>query len=263
MDENMRESSDVAQPAVGVAGVAGNGKRDGAQPADAAGPEAAQRVADAAGPEVAQRVGAGGTAGAAQSAASGKRGQEPNAQPKRARRAWPIVVGVLAVVLVAAGAGFWVWHEQPGFCNAVCHDPMDGYVEGYFGDESLLAHAHQQENVACLDCHEATLDDQITEGIAWVQGDFATDEAGRIVGTGVAFDRATCAKPGCHDFEEVLAKTADWGGEAGVNPHSSHQGEAIDCSHCHVAHGASNMYCNTCHDYEVPVGWGAPGSVNR
>ena len=44
---------------------------------------------------------------------------------RRRGRRWPIVVGVVAVVLVAAGAGFWVWHEQPGFCNAICHDPMD------------------------------------------------------------------------------------------------------------------------------------------
>ncbi|WP_290994685.1 FMN-binding protein [Gordonibacter sp.] len=34
--------------------------------------------------------------------------------PKRSKR-WPLVVGVVVVVLVAAGAGFWVWHEQPSF----------------------------------------------------------------------------------------------------------------------------------------------------
>ena len=28
----------------------------------------------------------------------------------------------------------------------------------------------------------------------------------------------------------------DWGGQAGVNPHASHQGEAIDCSNCHGVH---------------------------
>ena len=36
-----------------------------------------------------------------------------------------IVVGVIVAVIVVAGAGFWVWHEQPSFCNAICHSPMD------------------------------------------------------------------------------------------------------------------------------------------
>lgn len=32
---------------------------------------------------------------------------------KKGKKKWPVVVGVVAVVIVAAGAGFWVWHEQP------------------------------------------------------------------------------------------------------------------------------------------------------
>ena len=39
-----------------------------------------------------------------------------------------IVAGTVAVVLVLAGAGFWVWHEQPSFCNAICHSPMDRHA---------------------------------------------------------------------------------------------------------------------------------------
>ena len=35
--------------------------------------------------------------------------------PKRkAKRGW-IVGGVIAAVIVVAGAGFWVWHETPSF----------------------------------------------------------------------------------------------------------------------------------------------------
>ena len=56
--------------------------------------------------------------------------EESKPSGKRRGRRWPIVVGVIAAVVVAAGAGFWVWHEQPSFCNAVCHDPMDAYVDG-------------------------------------------------------------------------------------------------------------------------------------
>ena len=158
---------------------------------------------------------------------------------RRRGRRWPIVVGVVAVVLVAAGAGFWVWHEQPGFCNAICHDPMDAYVEGYYEDATLMANAHARADVTCLQCHEAKIEEQVTEGLAWVRGDFATDESGHLTVQGVTADK-------------------NWGGEAGVNPHASHQGEAIDCSNCHGAHGASYMYCNTCHDYDVPAGWESP-----
>ena len=50
---------------------------------------------------------------------------------KKGKKKWPVVVGVVAVVIVAAGAGFWVWHEQPSFCAAICHTPMDAYLETY------------------------------------------------------------------------------------------------------------------------------------
>ena len=49
--------------------------------------------------------------------------------PKRpVQKKW-IVLGVVVAVIVVAGAGFWAWHNTPGFCNAFCHSPMDAYVE--------------------------------------------------------------------------------------------------------------------------------------
>ena len=48
--------------------------------------------------------------------------------PKRAHRG-AIVGGVVAVVVVVAAIGAFVWHEQPSFCNAICHTPMDGYLK--------------------------------------------------------------------------------------------------------------------------------------
>lgn len=177
---------------------------------------------------------------------------------KRARRKWPIAVGVVAAVLVAAGAGFWAWHEQPSFCNAVCHEPMDAYVEGYCNDASQMAYTHQMAGATCLQCHEPKIDEQIGEALVWVRGDFTMGEDGKLSTVGVRSDVKMCAGAGCHDFDEVAAATEDWGGKAGVNPHDSHQGYALDCSSCHTAHGQSYMYCNTCHDYEVPDGWAVP-----
>ena len=184
-------------------------------------------------------------------------------EPRAARRhrRGPIAAAVVAAIVVVAGAGLWVWHEQPSFCNAVCHNPMDAYVEGYYGATETVAYAHQVEGVTCLQCHEAKLDDQIHEALAWASGDFATDEDGFITRVGVRSDEAMCATAGCHDFDEVVAATADWGGEPGVNPHDSHQGRAIDCSNCHGVHQESVMYCNTCHDYEVPEGWLEPAKA--
>ena len=168
-------------------------------------------------------------------------GDDPGATKRRKGRKWPIAVAVAAVVAVVAGA--------------VCHDPMDNYVNGYFNDAALLANAHAREGATCLECHEAKIDDQVREGLAWVSGDYETDETGDIVARGVTADKKMCAAAGCHDWEDVVATTRDWGGEAGVNPHRSHQGEAIDCSNCHGVHESSRMYCNACHDYEVPDGW--------
>lgn len=179
---------------------------------------------------------------------------------KRATRGkrWPLVVGVIAVVLVAAGAGFWVWHEQPSFCNAICHEPMDAYVEGYYHDETLMANFHERANVTCLECHEAKIDEQVAEGLSWVRGDYVMGEDGMLATVGVTADAKMCAKSGCHDLDQMISATENWGGEEGVNPHQSHQGVAIDCSNCHGVHGASYMYCNTCHDYELPAGWENP-----
>lgn len=55
-----------------------------------------------------------------------------------------LIVTVVAIVVIAlAGAGFWVWHQQPSFCNAICHRPMDRYVETYeSGNSSMLSAVH-------------------------------------------------------------------------------------------------------------------------
>ena len=101
---------------------------------------------------------------------------------------------------------------------------MDAYVEGYYGDESLEAHAHQMAGTTCLECHEAKIDEQVHEAMVWVSGDFATDDAACSRTSACVPDAKMCATSGCHDYNDVIAATENWGGREGVNPHDSHQG---------------------------------------
>ena len=231
-------------------------RREGLEPSEASAAESA--VAE----------GGAAEASAAKTGAS-KAGAAKGASAKS--RKGLIVGGVLAVVLLCTVGGLLVWHEQPSFCNAICHSPMDAYVEGYLGksttdqsDQSdqdgmaAGAQIHQRANVACLDCHEAKISEQIHEASVWVSGDYSVDENGLLTTVGVRSDVKMCATSDCHDMEQVSQATQDWGGQIGVNVHDSHQGQDIDCGNCHSIHGQSYLMCNTCHDYLVPDGWAAP-----
>ncbi|MCI8367804.1 MAG: cytochrome c3 family protein [Eggerthellaceae bacterium] len=198
-----------------------------------------------------------------------------SASAKRPRsRKGIIAVAVVAVVAVVAGAGFWVWHEQPSFCGAICHTPMSAYVEMYEADASgpvadkwgnqvsdpsaMMSVSHAQEGMDCLDCHEPTLGQQMSEGAHWVTGDYEFPLQERnttdlVAALGKSPDEF-CLNEACHnmtraDLEEA---TADMGL---YNPHSAHHME-FDCGTCHKAHRASVMYCTQCHaSAEVPEGW--------
>ena len=148
---------------------------------------------------------------------------------KKKRRKWPVVAGVVAVVLVAAGAGFWVWHESPAFCNAICHSPMDPYVESYeSGDESLMVTAHAREGYTCLQCHEDPLPK-------------------------MEYDETFCLNEACHDMDRAGLEALTDG--LAFNPHQNRHGD-IACGTCHSAHGPSDLYCGQCHEEAAAM---APG----
>ncbi|MGV8082237.1 MAG: cytochrome c3 family protein [Coriobacteriia bacterium] len=177
-----------------------------------------------------------------------------------------VLLGVV-VVLVAIGLGFGVWHEKPSFCNAICHSPMDNYVEGYYSSETLMVAKHGQADVSCLDCHKPVLSEQFTEGIAWLKHNFSVDEEGFIIGADAAKTvgtRDSCYK--CHndgdastgeDWPDIQAATADLNGHEGANPHKSHNGDQ-ECSDCHMSHRNSALACDKCHGFEPPDGWVKP-----
>lgn len=192
---------------------------------------------------------------------------------KKRGKKWPITVGVLVVVLIAAGAGFWVWHEQPSFCGAICHSPMDPYLANYdaepghesfdkygnhVGDaNAMMAIAHKDEKVECISCHVPTMSEQITEGMHWVTGNYEFPLDERSLTDLTAARGATadefCLNEACHNItrDELAALTADMV----RNPHESYHLDE-DCGTCHKGHRASVFYCSRCHDdTEQPSGW--------
>lgn len=188
-------------------------------------------------------------------------------------KTWPIVVGTVALVLVVAGMGFWVWHEQPSFCGAICHTPMDPYVQTYdqplgaagvdkWGNQvedtsSMLAVAHKASGKTCLDCHVPTLGEQMAEGATWVTGGYGVPLAeagleGLTAARGLEPDEF-CMNDACHSLtrDDLANATAD----LARNPHLAYHGD-ISCGQCHKAHRASVNYCSQCHaDAETPAGW--------
>lgn len=176
----------------------------------------------------------------------------------RRRRNKAMVAGVIVVVAAVAGIAGWIWHEQPSFCGTVCHNVMGSYVEGYeSGDPSLLVSQHAQLNDTCLDCHEPTIGEQMSELGAYVAGAYRIPLEESGIGT-----REFCMRAGCHDdWDAVVEATSNWKGTetvynpAGIyNPHDNHRGDS-DCGSCHQVHGQSKLYCVECHNMDVPEGW--------
>jgi hypothetical protein len=157
-----------------------------------------------------------------------------------------IVVLLAVVVLGGVGAvGFWQQHEKPEFCGT-CHI-MDPYLEAWQASD-FGANAHAEHDIACLDCHEPTLEQQIDELMVYIQGDY------EVPLEGLDYPKESCLE--CHEhgsYEEIAEKTAYLAGEVGANPHGSHYGQ-LECRLCHKMHQESEDYCAQCHAW----GWEVP-----
>ncbi|NPD31517.1 cytochrome c3 family protein [Eggerthellaceae bacterium zg-1084] len=184
-------------------------------------------------------------------------GASPALKPKRGRK--PAILGAVAAAMVVLGVAFFVWHEQPSFCNAICHTPMDPYVESYYStDDTMLASMHMQAGKTCLDCHEPTVESQVKEAAHWLTGNYAVDaETGKLASRGGQLaTQQTCLRAGCHNIslEKLKNKTA----YLPLNPHDFSQHGVTDCGSCHKMHGQSVIVCSECH-YQaaesVPEGW--------
>ena len=205
--------------------------------------------------------------------AAAEKPAETAPKPKRKNKGI-IVLAVIAGVLAIAVVGGLVWHNQPSFCNAICHTPMDKYYETYaqepgvagfdkYGNEvsdtsAMLAVTHAAAGVTCLDCHEATTEQQIEEAKAWYSGNYRFPLKERrlkdlVVASGKTEDEF-CLREGCHGVtrDDLVELTS----EATVNPHLAIHGQQ-SCSNCHKAHRASTILCTQCHTAGVimPDGW--------
>lgn len=204
-------------------------------------------------------------------------GEEPKPAKKKKGLGLKILIAVIAfvVVLGAGGGGFYVTqHDQPWFCNFICHTPMDPYVASYEDGTSVnplqadsdavlsvTLHKDSDQNLNCLKCHEPDMSEQIEEGLKWVTGDYNLPIEMKVVGgvvkegsgnkNGVEF----CLREGCHTDVTDLASLKAFTADQHRNPHDSHLGNQ-DCSNCHQTHEQSVMMCTQCHqDAEVPDGW--------
>lgn len=207
--------------------------------------------------------------------------QETAAPKKSGPKRWQMTVGIIVAVIIVAGIGFGVWHEQPSFCNAVCHTPMDKFVDGYYNDDTTLAYQHghvdgsntaaastlkegvKNSSMTCLTCHTPKMDEQMTEAISWVGGNYTVDQDGAPVISEPSYvaNKEFCTQ--CHDYEKVIAATEHyWGEDEPANPHASHQGEQA-CSNCHSVHGTSTLMCSSCHNFEIPEGWQSVGQAQE
>ncbi len=167
-----------------------------------------------------------------------------------------VIIGVLLGVVLIGGVGaigLWNYHEQPQFC-ATCHI-MDPYLESW-QDSDYGAYAHAVDDVACLDCHEPTTEQQVHEVVVYMQGDFTVPLQEREFGNEFCFD---CHLPNEHTtYEKVIQLTTGFE----LNPHSSHLVGQIDCNLCHKMHDASDDYCGYCHGaVATNPGWTIPVSL--
>lgn len=207
---------------------------------------------------------------------------------RRKAKAW-IAVGVAAAIVIVAGAGFYHWHEQPSFCSAICHN-MDTYVDTFnqekgvqgvdkYGNavadtSAMLSVAHRDNNttaipeITCLGCHVPTLEEQMSEGIAFVSGNYLSPLDERTAVDLASWKKAEsttlCANENCHSYlrgsdgavdREKLEETTM---NREFNPHDTHHANETPCTSCHKSHRASVVTCTGCHEHEneaIPRGW--------
>lgn len=201
----------------------------------------------------------------------------PGDKKPRNRRKALVVTSVCVAIAAVAGVMLWEWHETPSFCNAICHapqDPINATYDGVPGQSGcdkwgnpvedmgdLLVVSHKQQGLGCMDCHEPTLGQQITEGFHWVQGNFEyplNERSLTDLNHYLQMDdpASFCLNESCHNMTraDLVAATTAMGQR---NPHVTEpRHQRLECSDCHKSHRQSVNACSRCHeDAPIPDGW--------
>ena len=219
-------------------------------------------------------------------AASGASEAKPRARRARKGR---VAVLVVVVVLVCAGAGMYVWHDQPGFCGTLCHIEQ-AYVDNYYQEQgqpgtdkygnevsdtnAMMAVLHRSNKtttkpeIVCVDCHIPNMGELAHDGVNYVTGNYYQPRDERSGADLEKWDGkdsdALCANESCHTYllgedgtvnrDKLASATADME----FNPHDTHHSTQMQCTTCHKGHRASVLACTGCHEHEdvaLPDGW--------
>ena len=215
--------------------------------------------------------------------------EEKAPSKKRKGKKWAIV-GVVAVVLVAVGAGMMVWHESPSFCSTLCH--IEGtYVDNYMQEQgvagtdkygnkvsntnAMMAVLHRntkataKSEIVCVDCHVPNFVELAHDGMNYVSGNYPLPRNERTLSGLMSWDgkegSSFCANENCHvyllgnDGKLSMSKLAQSTAGREFNPHAQHhENLTLECSDCHKGHRASTIVCTGCHEHEnvaLPDGW--------
>lgn len=210
-------------------------------------------------------------------------------KPKKKRNK-KVIVGAIALIIVAAGIGMLVWHEQPTFCSTMCHIEQT-YVDNYMQDQgvagrdkygqavtntnAMMAVLHRntkataKTEIVCVDCHKPNIAELANDGIHLVTGSYPLPRDERDLKGMKSWDgepgETFCANENCHvyllddngqlSYDKLEASTKS----RAFNPHEQHHANlTLDCSDCHKGHRASTIVCTGCHqheDVELPDGW--------
>ena len=222
-------------------------------------------------------------------------------EAKRKGKKWAILAVVL-VLIAAAGAGMWKWHEAPSFCSTMCHIEQT-YVDNYMQEQNaggtdkygnavtntnaLMAVLHRETDATakpellCVDCHIPNMMELASDGVHFVSGSYPMPRNERMAEGLMSWDGKEgsefCVNENCHvylrgadglvDKAELEKSTAAKAVQTGFNPHEQHhEGIDMSCTSCHKGHRASVLMCTSCHEHEdvtLPDGWVTAAESNE
>lgn len=136
---------------------------------------------------------------------------------------------------------------------ARCH-VIEPYLDT-MDNSNFLVHDHLREGVQCLECHDRSFPEKISETITYLNlnGEF------RSPLRRYKYPQEKCLSCHAHgSYEQIawittdLGVTDDQAGGTFANPHQAHFAK-LECHVCHRMHERSEDFCAECHKYDWDV----------